>query len=153
MEKIGLFSFLLFIAVPLKAQDTPAERPAKAIYVEGLGSGIGLAINYDTRFKPGLTGLGLRAGIGGVGGLSSLGTVSLITLPVLLNYVVGNSQASFEVGAGVTAGYLIATGTNTVTGDNVNVRGLVWLVGPAISVYGCNPSATELFSDCTGHHS
>lgn len=123
MKNIGLLSLLLLAAVQIKAQDAPAQRAAKAIYVEGLGSGLGVSINFDTRFKPGLTGLGLRAGIGGIGGSGSEGSIGLVTFPVLLNYVVGNSRVSFEAGAGVTAGYITVEGTNSLTGDDVSAKG------------------------------
>lgn len=123
MRRIGLLLSGLTLFFRVNAQDVPAGRVAKAIYVEGLGSGLGVSVNYDTRFKPGLTGFGLRAGIGGIGGAGSNGSLGIVSFPVLVNYVVGNSRAAFEAGVGVTAGYITATGTNDLTGDNVNARG------------------------------
>ena len=135
-------SFLLFISFgSAKAQMMPEQRVAKAIYVEALGSGIGLSLNYDTRFKPGLTGLGIRAGIGGISGSGDQGRVTLISLPVLVNYVLGNSRASFEGGLGLMASYVTAAGKDAITGDYATAQGaaLVWQV---ISVYAYNQNKT-----------
>jgi hypothetical protein len=99
------------------------QRVAKAIYVEALGSGIGLSLNYDIRFKPGLSGLGLRAGIGATSGSTDQTRISLMSLPILLNYVLGNSRASFEGGLGLMARYLTGAGTDVLTGDYVTAQG------------------------------
>lgn len=122
--KIWYLSCLLFLfSEAVQAQLNPEPRAAKAIYLEALGSGIGLSLNYDTRFKPGLTGLGLRAGIGGISGSSGESRLSLISLPILVNYVLGNSRASFESGLGVTGIYVTGSGTDAVSGDRVRAKG------------------------------
>lgn len=123
MNKIYLLSYLLLVTLQLNAQDAPAGRPAKAFYVEGLGSGLGVSLNYDTRFKPGLSGLGLRVGVGGLDVSSSAGSIDIITLPVLVNYVAGNSRASFEAGVGVTLIHATAIGISTLPGDNAIEKG------------------------------
>lgn len=123
MNKIYLLSFLLLVTLQLNAQDAPAGRPAKAFYVEGLGSGLGLSLNFDTRFKPGLSGLGMRVGFGGIDASSSKGSIDIITLPVLLNYVAGNSRASFEAGMGVTVIRISAITASTLPGDNAIAKG------------------------------
>lgn len=118
---------LLLLLIPfesVKAQVMLPQRAAKAVYVEALGSGIGLSLNYDTRFKPGLTGLGLRAGIGGISGSSDQSRVSLISLPVLVNYVLGNSRASFEGGLGLMVSYVTAAGKDALTGDYATAQGV-----------------------------
>ena len=83
-----------------------------------------MSLNYDTRFKPGLTGLGLRAGIGGITGFSGQSRVSLISLPVLVNYVLGNSRASFESGLGLTGVYVTAAGNDAISGNHVTAKGV-----------------------------
>jgi hypothetical protein len=120
------YYLLFFLFIPLQsmqAQVMPEQRVAKAIYVEALGSGIGLSLNYDTRFKPGLTGLGLRVGVGGISGSGDQSRVTLISLPVLVNYVIGNSRASFESGLGLMASYVTAAGKDAVTGDYATAQG------------------------------
>ncbi|MFD2572726.1 hypothetical protein ACFSUS_18950 [Spirosoma soli] len=123
MNNIYLLLFLFLVTLELNAQDAPAERPAKAIYVEGLGSGLGVSLNYDTRFKPGLSGLGLRVGVGGLDVSSSAGSIDIITLPVLVNYVAGNSRAAFEAGVGVTVIRVSAISASTLPGDNIVAKG------------------------------
>ncbi len=117
MKKIGLLSLILFVAYQSKAQEIIAERPAKAIYLEALGSGLGLSVNYDTRFKPGLTGWGVRGGIGGLNLSASDNTgqsvsIGMVTLPILANYVAGNSIAAFEAGAGLLPAYVNASASD-----------------------------------------
>lgn len=121
----NFYPFLLVLASlqSVQAQVISDQKAAKAIYLEALGSGIGLSINYDTRFKPGLTGLGIRAGIGGISGFSDQAQVRLISLPVLVNYVLGNSRASFESGLGLMASYVTAAGKDALTGDISNAQG------------------------------
>lgn len=118
-----LFTFLVVILPFLsQAQEIPVDRTAKAIYVEALGSGLGLSINFDTRFQKGrLDGLGIRGGIGGISASASDGTtptsIGVLSLPILVNYVVGNSRASFEAGGGLTLFRANASGTDAVNGD------------------------------------
>ena len=124
MKEIALLASMLLAAFPGLAQEIPpTNRTAKAIYVEGFGSGVGLSINFDARFKPGrLDGLGFRAGVGGLSasGIADNGspaTIGIVTLPVLLNYVVGNSRAAFEAGAGISGAYVSASGSDAVQGS------------------------------------
>ncbi len=117
-----LFSLLVSVG-SLQAQIVTEQRVAKAVYVEALGSGIGLSLNYDTRFKPGLTGLGLRAGIGSISGSGDQGRVTMITVPILVNHVLGNSRASFESGLGLMASYITAAGKDPLTGDYATAQG------------------------------
>jgi hypothetical protein len=122
MKQVIAFAISVLIIFPCIAQKIPADRTAKAIFVEGLGSGVGLSINFDTRFRPGrLDGLGMRAGVGGLSvsrvqenGLSA--NTGFVSLPVLLNYVVGNSRAAFEAGAGVTGVYANESGFDAAGG-------------------------------------
>jgi hypothetical protein len=73
--------------------DNKLEKLSSQLYAEFLGPGLGLSLNYDTRFKPGKTGLGIRIGVG-----ATLGT----TIPITVNYVFrNNNKRSFlELGAG-----------------------------------------------------
>src|SRR6476620_4387586 len=71
------------------------EKPLQIIDVEILGPGLGISVIYDTKFSPKNNGLGLRAGLGLAFG---------ITVPLSINYLIGNSnkRSFLELGAGVT---------------------------------------------------
>lgn len=117
---------LLIGSQMVSAQDAPPlSARNKAVYLEGLGSGVLLSANYDFRFKPVQDGLGLRVGLGG-GVLSdpnSDAIAGLVTLPLVLNYLVGKRRVAFEMGAGVTPVYVNASGTNQATGDFISGNG------------------------------
>ncbi|GAB3332233.1 hypothetical protein GCM10027299_38540 [Larkinella ripae] len=117
-----LFQFLLTTSV-LRAQDGGRN---KAIYVEGLGSGLILSLNYDFRFKPTQDGLGMRVGIGGarISDRNSDARAGAITMPILVNYLIGKRRAAFEVGAGVTPIYISASGTDDVSGELISGKGV-----------------------------
>ncbi|MFZ4634106.1 MAG: hypothetical protein ACOYNO_07865 [Saprospiraceae bacterium] len=126
MKKVYTFllasSACLFVCNVSFAQTTPStpDRLNKAIYVEALGNGPLISLNYDTRLKKGIQGgLGLRAGVGtiNVEGTDSNGTsvdVNIISVPVALNYLVGQKRSAFEAGVGVTPIYL----ANELLNDN-----------------------------------
>ncbi|GAB4039165.1 hypothetical protein [Spirosoma gilvum] len=124
MKKIFLLCVFFIGTLQIKAQEAPIDKAAKAIYLEGLGSGLGVSLNYDTRFKPGLTGLGIRAGIGGIRASSNVGSAGLVTFPVMINYVVGSNRVAFEAGIGFTPVYVTVTGTSPLTGDRQTIKGI-----------------------------
>ena len=87
----------IFFSFNLKAQT------AKAVYAQIGGPGI-MSANYDMRFTHNEDGIGGRIGIGGfsISG-SEDGRVSLLTVPVGLNYLLGKDGKNyFEVGVGFT---------------------------------------------------
>ena len=101
MKKVYIFLLTstasLFVCNASFAQTTPSSpnRLNKAIYLEALGNGPLISLNYDTRLKKGIQGgLGLRAGVGtiNVEGTDSTATsvdINIISVPVALNYLVG----------------------------------------------------------------
>jgi hypothetical protein len=91
----------------------------KAFYVEALGSGITISLNYDFRFKPTQSGLGMRVGVGGgsVSNQNSPGGGGLVTVPVLVNYLIGERRTAFEAGAGVTMAYVTASDLDIGNGE------------------------------------
>ncbi|MBO0932835.1 hypothetical protein [Fibrella aquatilis] len=108
----------------------------KAVYLEGLGSGLLLSVNYDFRFRNTQDGLGMRIGVGGLSvaatatnnnGTTSPARLGVVTMPILLNYLVGKGRVAFEMGAGVTPIYLSATKYQTnnefVQNSNFGVLG------------------------------
>jgi hypothetical protein len=97
---------------------TYAQERNKAIYVEGLGSGLLISANYDFRFKPQQDGLGMRIGVGGgnfdgttvsAGGTRTPASLGIVTVPVLVNYLSGKGRFVFEGGAGLTAVFISTT--------------------------------------------
>ncbi len=111
--RLLLFLFLICFCFCLKTQaeadgfladSVPYKsRRAKSIYIEALGSSIfGLSINYDTRFKPGNSGWGIRAGICQI---LREGRFTSYSFPILVNKVNSEKRASFEYGAGMVITY------------------------------------------------
>jgi hypothetical protein len=79
------------------------DRPPQAVYAEIWGKALFFSANYDRRFSKRLNGLGFSAGAGYL----NVDGLSLFSVPVGLNYLLGNNGKYFEVGAG--ASYLSAS--------------------------------------------
>lgn len=103
---------LLFVllSTAVHAQEAPEASRNKSVFVEFLGSGATIVTaNFDMRFKPNRTdGLGMRIGIGG-GSISDeplIGEGSsktkTFTVPIEVNYILGERRFAFEVGYSVT---------------------------------------------------
>lgn len=96
----------LGLAVSTFAQDANTRNPntyepgrrSQNVYFEILGPGITYSFNYDTRFQNTLNGLGGRVGISYV----SVDNVSMLTVPIGVNYLLGKKGNYFEMGAGAT---------------------------------------------------
>lgn len=85
--------------VPTSAQkDSTQQKRAQSIYAELLGPGLLLSINYDARFTKRRDGWGGRLGVGYLADRSS----SLITIPLQLNYLIGQNTHFLELGLGAT---------------------------------------------------
>lgn len=95
------------------AQDdtTPAARHNKAIFIELLGSGMGVTANYDMRFSKGRQdGFGIRAGVGGMLLESNVTDEASIhsnftTFPIVVNYLIGKKRSALEAGIGIVPMY------------------------------------------------
>jgi len=94
-KKIFLFAVIILMVFGVK-NETLAQ--GKAFYVEVLGNGLLFSANYDMRFSSANDGLGGRIGVGYIGGNGA----SVVTVPVMLNYLLGKNGKYFEVGGGVT---------------------------------------------------
>ncbi len=93
------------------------EKRAQNIFVEFLGQGLLFTANYDTRFSKRRNGLGGRIGIGAIGSDGD----NLVTIPVSLNYLLGNGKNFFEIGLGATYlsvpdDFFFSDGSNSVIG-------------------------------------
>lgn len=88
----------LFLYLGTSAQSVPM-----AVYAELGGPGI-MSANFDTRFTKNEDGIGGRIGVGGfVINDDYDGRLSLLTIPVGVNYLIGKDGKNyFEVGAGYT---------------------------------------------------
>lgn len=89
-------ALLFFSANDLTAQTL--DRRPQSVFFEVFGTGVGYSVNYDTRFQKTANGLGGRAG---ASYFKSDG-LSVFTLPIGLNYLLGKNGNYFEVGAGAT---------------------------------------------------
>lgn len=87
---------------------THAQEAAKAAYVEIGGPGL-LSVNYDMRFTKTENGFGFRVGVGGF----RINSVSVVTVPIGLNYLIGKHNNYFEAGAGFTYASFSAKGKIT----------------------------------------
>ena len=79
-----------------KEQGVPVKR-GESIFLELLGNGIGYSLNYDRRFGASRNGLGAKIGVGAVAG-----TPRTVTIPIGINYLIGDDGRYFELGVGVT---------------------------------------------------
>jgi len=86
---------------------TQRHQSNQIIFLEIGGPGLAISINYDQRFSTEKTGLGFRVGTGYFGD----GGNTVFTIPLQLNYLLGNNGKYLEFGAGTT--FLNTTGDNT----------------------------------------
>lgn len=95
-----LIFFILFFA-SVQAVEAQNERllPTRAIFVELGGPGLPYSINYDFRFdKTKMDSWGMRVGAGGY----ALDGDSFLSVPVMVNKLLGKGPHYFEVGLGAT---------------------------------------------------
>ena len=75
-----------------------STKRAQNIFVELGAQGLLFTANYDTRFNNKRNGFGGRIGFGAVGGDGD----NIITVPISLNYLLGEGKHFFEIGLGAT---------------------------------------------------
>lgn len=99
--KIFLVLWLNMMIVATQAQkEISTNTRAQAVYAELGGNGLLLSLNYDVRFANVQNGFGARAGLGFIA--DPFGDATGVTIPVGLNYLIGNNRNFCEVGAGAT---------------------------------------------------
>jgi hypothetical protein len=79
-----------------REQTKTASAAARALYAELGGPGGFLSFNYDTRLTRSFKGFGIRAGFGLLFDADNVG----YTIPVALNYLLGDNAHFFELAAG-----------------------------------------------------
>ena len=111
MNKIYLvIIFLVAGSSTLVAQSSDTTKRAQNVYFELLGPGILYSANYDTRFSKRQDGLGIRGGVS----YTNIDDLSIFSLPVQLNYLLGKNGRYFEMGFGAT----YATGGGDIFGED-----------------------------------
>lgn len=101
-----------------KANGEPVKR-AQNVFVEIGAQGLLLTANYDTRFGNKRNGLGARIGFGAFGGSGT----TLLSVPVSLNYLLGNGKNFFEMGVGATYASLSTSDDDDFFGSGNTVIG------------------------------
>jgi hypothetical protein len=109
MKKIFFF-VIIFTFQKLIAQDTVylkhsssgkitvTDRPPQAVFAELYGRAGIFSVNYDRRFFKRLDGLGFTLG----GGYIKIDDLSLVSIPITINYLIGKKGKYLELGAGAT---------------------------------------------------
>ena len=94
--KMTTNSFIMSVLLSVFIVAASQAQSSKTLYFEALGNGVVYSINYDWRFKPGSDGIGARIGFGGIYAQKDV----VITLPVMVNYLIGKNGHFLELGAG-----------------------------------------------------
>jgi len=102
-----------------EAKGIITDRPPQAVYFMIGGSGPILSVNYDRRFQKRVNGFGFAAGLGffGESGLS------IFSIPVSLNYLIGRNSHFFELAAG---GTFITAAVNDIFEENTSGSGFIY---------------------------
>ena len=103
----SIFLLTLGLSVQLAQAQSDTASSAQNVYVELLGPGITFSGNYDSRFSKRQDGLGGRVGIG----YASDSDFSIFSIPLQVNYLLGNKGKYFEMGLGAT--YVNFSGSDT----------------------------------------
>lgn len=96
---------LLSLLIALGINSAMAQdRAVKNVSLEFMGAHTVMGVNFDSRFK-GNDGLGFRVGVGLVrDGLTDYEDVRGFSVPLELNYLLGEKNHHLELGAGVNLG-------------------------------------------------
>ena len=94
-----LFALFLCAGLLLSTHTESHAQSKNAFYVELLGNGLIFSANYDFRFNN-TSSWGARAGLGYIGSVEGDGGV--VTVPLMINNLLGKDGKYFEVGAGIT---------------------------------------------------
>lgn len=122
MRKIFYFIWSLFVLSGFASKVFAQKESHGTLYMELFGNGLTYSLNYDMRFSGKPDGIGGRAGIG----YFAIDGISLATVPLMVNYLMGKNGKYFEIGAGAT--YLAAADrqNSNPTGSPIN-RGTGWI--------------------------
>ncbi|MBC7654376.1 MAG: hypothetical protein H7098_07880 [Oligoflexus sp.] len=122
------------------------EKRAQNVFVEILGQGLLFTANYDSRFSNKRNGLGGRIGFGGIGD----GGSGFITIPVSLNYLLGEGRNFFEIGLGATYASLSTSNNNSIFGNGgstvVGTMAFMYRLQPVNSGFAFRGGITPFFT-------
>lgn len=97
MKKIISLLILTVFAFALNAQTTTAEPATRSVYIELGGPSVIYSLNYDFMFnRASTTGWGARVGAGASAG----GDFNFVSIPLMVNYLLGKHNNFFELSAG-----------------------------------------------------
>jgi hypothetical protein len=99
MKHLVLFLIIVFLALNEGYGQEIFKR--KTVYAELLGAGGLASVNFDYRLGKNPEGFGLRTGIG----YFQWNNSSLVTFPVIVNYLVGKNGKYLDLGLGARFGY------------------------------------------------
>ena len=121
-----------------------STKRAQNVFVELGAQGLMFTANYDTRFGNRRDGLGGRIGAGAF----SVDGITLVTVPVSLNYLLGEGKNFFEIGAGVTYASLAAEADSFFgTGDTfIGTMAFMYRLQPLNSGFSFRGGFTPIFT-------
>lgn len=99
MRNFILIVFAVFFIINESLAQENFKR--KTVYGELLGAGGLASINFDYRLGKNPEGIGLRTGVG----YFQWNNTSMVTFPVIVNYLIGNNGKYFDIGLGTRVGY------------------------------------------------
>ncbi len=136
MKKILLICSLLILCLTsITAQETIYERRGHGLYVEVLGNSFSYALTYESRFTDRNGGIGGRVGIG----YMSVNDGTCLSIPVLVNYLLGKKEGKhfLELGAGIS--YLDFKNVTDITVNDESIFFEGKIYGSFAIMYQRNP--------------
>ncbi|MEM7103439.1 MAG: hypothetical protein AAF502_09940 [Bacteroidota bacterium] len=125
--------------------DEDVAKRAQLFFVELGGPSILVTFNYDTRFSKSNKGAGIRAGFGGF----VVEGDGFLTVPIQVNYLLGDDKHFFEIGGGAT----IFTGNVDLFDDSVSNTTVIgtmtfgYRLQPADSGFSFRAGINPIFGD------
>lgn len=128
---------------PAVSESITTKR-AQNIYVELGAQGLLFSANYDTRFGKTRNGIGGRIGFGAIGGDGA----TVVTVPVSLNYLLGEGKNFFEIGLGATYASLASDDDSFLgSGDTViGTMAFMYRLQPVNSGFSFRGGFTPIFT-------
>ena len=119
-------------------------KRAQNVFVEIGAQGLLFSANYDTRFGNRRNGIGGRVGVGVI----SADDVTVVTIPLSLNYLLGNGKNFFEIGLGATYASLDASSDDFFgSGDAViGTMAFMYRLQPENSGFSFRGGFTPIFN-------
>jgi hypothetical protein len=114
-----LFLFLIITSIAFNESFGQEVFKRNTVYAELLGAGGLASFNFDYRLGKNPEGFGLRTGIG----YFQWNNSSMVTFPVIGNYLLGNNGKYFDIGIGLRFGYENMVNDQPVNPDQIFEEG------------------------------